>query len=197
MGASGPAATFAQAGEEVRNAVDPFDRHLGPCPPDSPERVGVAAANHGTRRRAVPSHRDLLDEQVVVGKHGAVSRFDAGHLVEQLEIRGERKLPPVEVEQVIEHEEDAGLAQPGHDFEDVAAKRLQLAVQLLVHPIDAEVDFDVSLRQPAGHFLGDEEVAGVGMAVEIFEAAANRVVVGDRHEVHSARLGNPVHVLGT
>ena len=82
----------------------------------------------------------------------------AGHLVEKPEIGVERKLPPVEVEQMIEDEEHAGLAQPRRDLEHVTAKRLQLAVQPLVHPVDAEVDLDVALRQPARHFLGDEEI---------------------------------------
>ena len=101
---------------------------------------------------------DPLDERVVRRKHRAVSRFEARHLVEKPQIGVERKLTPVEVEQMIEHEEDARLAQPGRDLEHVAAKRLQLAVQPLVDPVDAEVDLDVALRQPARHFLGDEEI---------------------------------------
>ena len=37
---------------------------------------------------------------------------------------------------------------------------------------------------------------GVRMAVEVLEAAANRVVVGDRHEVHAAGFRDAIDVLG-
>ena len=188
---------MSEACEEATDVRAALDGSFGPCPPDSPERVRVAAANQSEGRGARPSARDLLDERVVLANHRAVSRFDRRHCVQQLEVGLERELTPVEVEQMIEHEEDAGLAQPSRHLEHIAAERLQLAVQPFVHPVNAEVDLDVALRQPARHFLGDEEVGSVRMAVQILEAAANRVVVGDRHEVHAARLGDTVNVLGT
>ncbi len=127
-----------------------------------PTRLSVCASlppTHGEPGRAGPSRSaSSLDERVVRRKHRAVSRFERRHLVEQPEIGVERKLTAVEVQQMIEREEDARLAQPRRDLEHVAPKRLQLAVQPLVHPVDAEVDLDVALRQPARHFLGDEEI---------------------------------------
>ena len=96
---------------------------------------------------------------------------------------------------MIEREEDARLAQPCRHLVHVAAKRLQLAVQPLVESVDAEVDLDVAVGQPARHFLGDEEVPRGRIAVEVLETPANRVVIGDGHQVHAAGFRDAIDIL--
>jgi hypothetical protein len=45
--------------------------------------------------------------------------------------------------------------------------------------------------EPRGELLGDEDV----VAVRDLEAAVDRVVIGDRHEVHAAPLGELVDLI--
>ena len=88
---------------------------LGPRGADAPQRVRVAAGDHaepGESRGGVPSFGDLLHERIVRRQHRAVSRLERRHLVEQPQIRVERHLPAIEVQQMIQREEDVGLAQP-------------------------------------------------------------------------------------
>ena len=51
-------------------------------------------------------------------------------------------------------------------------------------------------REPARDLFGDEEVPDVGVPIEELEAAVDAVVIGDGDEVHAARLGDAVDVLG-
>ena len=69
-------------------------------------------------------------------------------------------------------------------------------MQRLGHPVDAEVHLDRRVGEPARHFFGHEEVVRAGMAVQELEAAADRVVIGDGDEVHAARFGDAVDILG-
>ena len=86
---------------------------------------------------------------------------------------------------------DLVLAQVlGHDL-DVARVRLEPHV---VVGRDAEAQDVDRLRLAAearGQLLGDEHVGPVGD----LQRAVDRVVVGDRHEVHPATLGERVHRL--
>ena len=100
------------------------------------------------------------------------------------------------MKQVIQREEDAGLAQRRRHLEDVAPQRLDARVQRLGHAVDAEVHLDRRVGEPAGHFFGHEEVVGAGMAVQELEAPVDAVVIGDGDEIHAARFGDAVDVLG-
>ena len=104
--------------------------------------------------------------------------------------RGQRRLDGVE--RVGERARDLVLVQVGGDGLDVAGVRLQ---PLVVVGRDAEAEHVHGLRLAAearGQLLGDEHVGPVGD----LERAGDRVVVGDRHEVHAAALGQRIDLLG-
>ena len=48
----------------------------------------------------------------------------------------------------------------------------------------------------ARDLFADDEIGRVRMPIEELEAAVDAVVVGDAHEIHAARLGHTVDVLG-
>jgi hypothetical protein len=81
----------------------------------------------------------------------------------------------------------------------VGGHRLHV-VRVRLHPLvvggrDAEAEHVDRLRLAAeahGQLLRDEHVRPVGH----LEHAGDRVVVGDRHEVHAAPLGERIHLLG-
>ena len=97
---------------------------------------------------------------------------------------------------MVQREEDVGLAQPRGDVEDVPPQRLHVAVQRLGHAVDAEVHLDAGVGQPARHLLADDDVGSAGTRDEQLERAVDRVVIGDGDEIHAARLGDAVDVLG-
>ena len=96
---------------------------------------------------------------------------------------------------MVEREEHARFAQARGDVEDVPPERLHLPVQRLRHAVDAEVHFEVGAREAARHLLAHDEVRGVGMRGQQLEPAVDGVVIGDRDEIHAARLGHAVDVL--
>ena len=84
------------------------------------------------------------------------------------------------------------LVQVGGDGLDVAGVGLQ---PLVVVRRDAEAEDVDGLRLAAearGQLLGDEHVGPVGE----LEHAVDRVVVGDRHEVHAPPLGERIDLFG-
>ena len=75
---------------------------------------------------------------------------------------------------------------------EVAGLRLQPLMVVGRDPVTEHVDRLRLAREPGGQLLGDEDVVAVGD----LEAAVDRVVVGDRHEVHPPPLGELVDLLG-
>jgi hypothetical protein len=75
---------------------------------------------------------------------------------------------------------------------DVAVVLLQPGVIVRGDPEAEQVD-DLRLpAEPDGELLGDEDVVAIGD----LQAAVDRVVIGDRHEVHAASLRELVDLLG-
>ena len=95
---------------------------------------------------------------------------------------------------MIEREEHVVRAQAGDHVEHIAAQRLQIAVQRFGHAVDAEVHFDVAVGKAARHFFADDEVLEVWVAIEQLQAAVDRIVIGDRDQIHAARARRAVDV---
>ena len=74
---------------------------------------------------------------------------------------------------MVEREQHAGAPQKGRDIEGILAEGLQVAMDGLGQSPHPEVDFDPRPRQPARHFLADEEVAHTGQPLEHLEAAVD------------------------
>ena len=74
---------------------------------------------------------------------------------------------------------------------EVAVVRLQPGVVVGRDPEAEHVDRLRLAPEPGGQLLGDEDVGPIGE----LEAAVDRVVIGDRHEVHAAPLGELVDLL--
>ena len=127
-------------------------------------------------------------------EHGAVADLERGHLVEQPQISLDRNLAAIEMQQMVEREADVRFAQPRDHVERVSPERLQVAVQRLGHPVHREVHDDVAVGQEARHFLADDHVVQVRTRVEQLEGAADRVVIGERHQIHSPGLRHAIHV---
>ena len=77
------------------------------------------------------------------------------------------------------------LPQVRQQLAHVVAQPLDLAMLRGVDARDAEVHAHAVVREHAGHFAADDDVGPIGEA----ERAADLVVVGDRDEIHAARLG--------
>ena len=163
-------------------------RRLGPGAPDVHPRVVVRAADPD------PAMGVDVDggRQVELAGTGAVADLpDREQLGEPAPVaRGQRRLDGVE--RVSERARDLVLVQVGGHRLDVAGVGLQ---PLVVAGRDAEAEHVHGLRLAAearGQLLGDEHVGPVGD----LEDAGDRVVVGDRHEVHAAALGQGMDLLG-
>ena len=87
---------------------------------------------------------------------------------------------------------DLVLVQVVGDDLDVVGVRLQPVVIVRRDPEAEDVDGLRLAAEPGGQLLGHEDVGPVGD----LQHAGDRVVVGDRHEVHSAALGEGVDLLG-
>ncbi len=78
-----------------------------------------------------------------------------------MQVRLERHLAAIEVQQMVQREEHVGFAEAGDHLEDVASKRLHVAVQRLRHAVDGQMHVDVAIRQPARHLFAVQNVVGV------------------------------------
>ncbi len=87
---------------------------------------------------------------------------------------------------------DLALVHVGGAELDVAAVGLQPLVVLGRDPVAEHVHRLRLAAEVRGQLLGDEHVGAVGD----LQHAGDRVVVGDRHEVHPAALGQLVDLLG-
>ena len=160
-------------------------RYLGPGCPDAPQCVRIAAADDTPAARA--ESRVALDELVVLTQHRAVACLERRHFECQPQIRRQRRLPSIEVQQVIEREEHIVFAQAGDHVEDISAQRLDLPMQRFAHAVHAKMHLDVAIGEAARDLLADDEILEVGFAIEQLQAAVDRIVIGDRHQIHAAR----------
>ncbi len=87
---------------------------------------------------------------------------------------------------------DPGLVQVCGAGLDIAGMCLQPLMVSASDPVTEDVNRLGLAGEAGGQLLGDE---AVGAAVQR-QAALDRVVIGDRHEVHPAALGELVDVLG-
>jgi len=97
---------------------------------------------------------------------------------------------------VVGRREDPLLAEVVVQIVDVSPAPLDLEVLSLVDREDVDVDSLARVGKPRLDLLRDEEVGPVRVLVKEGEAPVDRVVVRDRHEVHSALAGDPVNLLG-
>jgi hypothetical protein len=168
---------------------------LGPRRADPSQGVRIASCHGRQLRRGSPARGHPLDQPVVLGQHRAVAHLQGRHRLEQPEVHVERRRRAIEMEQMIEREKDPRFAQPRRHVEHVPPEPLHIGVQPLGHPVDPQVHFEVAVRQPARHLLADDDVRGVRSPIEQFERAVDRVMVGDRDQIHSTRFRQPIHRL--
>jgi hypothetical protein len=139
---------------------------------------------------------DLFHQRIMRREHRAVADLERRHLVEQPEISFDRNLAAIEMQQMVEREADVRLAQPRDHVEHVSPERLQVAVQRLGHPVHRKVHDDVAVGQKARHLFADDHIRQIGTIVQQLQRAADRIVIGERHEIHPARFRDAVHVRG-
>ena len=93
---------------------------------------------------------------------------------------------------VRERADDVALVHVGGAQLDVAAVGLQPLVILGGDPVAEHVHRLGLAAEVGGQLLRDEHVGSIGD----LEHAGDRVVVGDRHEVHAAALGQRIDLRG-
>lgn len=98
------------------------------------------------------------------------------------------------MERVVEYGDRRRGREVGHSLVDVAAERLDLAMDGLREAVHAKVHDEIGARPPAGHFLAHQEVTGVSVPVEELETTIDAVVIGDRDEVHATHACHAIHV---
>ena len=92
---------------------------------------------------------------------------------------------------VVDAREQALLSQVRQQLGDVFSEPLDLAVLRLVEAEHAEVQPDAVFRKARRHLASGNHVGAVGNARD----ARDDVVIGDRDQVHPARLGEAIHPL--
>ena len=174
--------------------------------------VGEELVGRGGVRRLGPRAADV-DPRVVVGPANARAavRLDVhgGGEVQLTGARAVAHLPHVEelgeapavarrqrrldgVERVRQRARDPVLVQVGGAGLDIAAVGLQPLVVAARDPEAEEVDGLRLSLEPRGQLLRDEDARIVRDLLD----AGDGVVIGDRHEVHPATVGELQHLLG-
>ena len=160
---------------------------LGERPADVDAGVVIGAADPGTavgvdvdrgRHVQLPGPGAVADlpDREQLGEPAPVSVLE--RLLDRIEGMGERA-------------GDLALVQIGGAGLDVAGVRLQPLVVLRRDPVTEHVHGTRLAREPGGQLLGDEAVVAIGE----LQAALDRVVIGDRHEVHPAPLRELIDLL--
>jgi hypothetical protein len=129
--------------------------------------------------------------QVELGRARAVAYLPDREELRQAPAVARRERRPDGVEGMRQRARDRVLVQVGGDDLDVAGVRLQPVVVVLC---DAQAEDVHELRlatEASGELLRDERVRAVGD----LQCAGDRVVVGHRHEVHAAPLGQRIDIL--
>ena len=163
-------------------------RGLGERPPDIDSGVVVGAPDRGA-----PVGLDVDERRQVqlLGPRAVARLPDREQLGEPAAVaRGQRRLD--RVEGMGERGGDLVLVQVLGAGLDVVVVGLEPVVVVGRDPVAEDVHGLRLALEPGGELLGDERV---GQVVER-QRAGDRVVVGDRHEVHPAALGELVDLLG-
>ncbi len=188
-GAALRAAGCDRAGADVREQLGRRrgERRLRPGTSDVDARVVVGAADAGAvERRDVCRGRSVQ----LTGARAVAHLPDVEQLRQAAAVARSQRRADVVVG-VGQRAGDLTLVHVGGAQLDVVAVRLQ---PLVIVRRDAEAEHVHGLRLAAkggGQLLGDEHVGAVGD----LEHAVDRVVVGDRDEVHPAALGQLVDLL--
>ena len=131
--------------------------------------------------------------RLIVGplQHVAVLDFKCREVfVEPLEVF-QFATPGDAGEHVVDAEEDPFLAQVHQQRHQIAAALQQLPVLLFADVVDPDVHFGAA-RHSAGQLFADEEIR---LAAQLF-GAFDRVMVGQREQIHPAALQGGVDFLG-
>ena len=113
-----------------------------------------------------------------------------------MQVRLERHLAAIEGAGV-QRKEHVGFAEAGNYLEGVASKRLHVAVQRLGNPVDSRMHVDAAIRQPARHLFARPECRRrQGSAREAERQPSIESSIGNRHDIHAARLRGPIDVHG-
>ena len=110
-----------------------------------------------------------------------------------------RQAPPVprgewrlhRVERMRQGRGDPALVQVGRALLDVTSMCLEPFVILAPDPVAEDVDRPGLAAEPGRQLLGDERIG----KIDELEGSGDRVVIGDRHEVHPAALGQLVYLV--
>jgi len=138
---------------------------------------------------------DFKDEGIVLALHRPVSNFEyvkqLGHALD--EIAGARKIGEF-VEKMVEDKEEARLTQIAHEFLAVRAQRLDFTVLGFAQPVDSNMNLVPKFRKEGGDFFSHNEIGEVAEAMEHFQAPVDRIVIGDRHQIHTPLFRLAVNV---
>ena len=189
-GAALLAARCRAAGAHVAEQLVPGvgRRRLGERPPDVDPGVVVGAGDAGA---AVGLHIDGGGRVELAGSRAVARLPHPEELGEAAAVaRRQRRLDGVEG--VRQRAGDLVLVQVLGDLLDVVGVRLQPVVVVGGDGVAEDVHRLGLGLEPRRQLFGDEHVGAVGD----LEHAGDRVVVGDRHEVHPATLGQRVDLLG-
>jgi hypothetical protein len=186
-------------------------RELGPRPADVEQAVVVGAPDAGLHPRLRPERfeivtlRQLLDfrlrQPVEHGLEGLAVQGAVGAVValETLEQQQQPlKVPALQllvlaVDRVGDGVGDLFARDIGGDVVDVFRQRLQRLVVGAADAVDEDVHLALVLGEPARELFADEHA---GLPVDDPQHALDRVVVGDRDEVHAAALRLRVNLGG-
>ena len=146
------------------------------CPPRPPCRTRRRAGRGAVLRRQARAveHLDAVDPR---HQRGDVRRGD-------LAVDARRD--------VVERGEDALLPEIRQQLADVVPQPLDLAMLRSLMPSTPRWTRTSSSGNDAGDFAADDDVGTIGDG----QRAVDRVVIGDRDEIHPARLGAPIDALG-
>ena len=160
------------------------ERRLRPGPADVHARVVVAAAE-ADAAVGLDVDRGRLVE---LARAGAVADLpDLEQLRQAAPVaRQQRRLDGVE--RVGERAGDLVLVQVARDDLDVVGVGLQPVVVVRRDPVAEDVHGLGLAAEAGGQLLGDEDVGPVGD----LQDPVDRVVIGDRHEIHTSALGERV-----
>ena len=185
LGAAGARLTAPQPAQKLFRSRR--GRRLGPGPPDVDPGVVVGTADAGA---AVGLDVDG-GRHVQLARAGAVAGLPHGEQPREPAAVARRKGRSDRVERMGQGTGDAVPVQVLGHLLHVSGVCLQPVV---VGRRDAPAENVDRLRlaaEPRGELLGDEHLGPVGD----LEDTRDRVVVGDRHEVHPAPAGEPVDLL--
>jgi hypothetical protein len=162
-------------------------RRLGEGAADIHAGMVVGAADADTAMRL-----DVEDSgHVQLGRPRPVARLPGAEQLREPAAVALAEGRPDVVEGVRQRAGDPVLVKVGGAGLEVAGVGLQPLMVSEIDPVTEDVHRLGLAGEAGGQLLGDEAIRAIGKR----EAAVDRVVVGDRHEVHAASLGEVVDLL--